>query len=264
MKSCLLSLAIAAIWTSFLSNPLYSISIICGFSLIAVALVFTLERNYSLTGTIYITAAASLLSKCLTLLILIHLLGFNPLIITPENITQGLNKILYLAKLSGIATQDIQPLSTVIPTALRTVNYLLPAGFVIAAFVDSLANYALVAKISTYIGKPIKTLPRFEQIRIPMYIAWLFVGSSLTMTYLPGNSHSYFAVASFNIYIFSLFALIVQAISGVFCLANKTAYPLIIKNIAVILIISNPIFSKLAALFAIYYISRYLRRSKLL
>lgn len=263
LRACIISLVVASLLVMFLVNTLYATSIICGFSLVAISLVYAIQKNFSLSTTIYISIAASLFSKYLTLTILIQILGFNPLVIAPENIAAGISKIMRWAQTLGLKPQQLTILQTNIPSILQTVSQLLPSGFVIAALIDSIVNYSLVQKIAAHILRPIKKMPEFDQIYMPKYISWLFVVSAMLIIYLPISTNSPLSIIAFNTYIFSLFMLIVQAISGIFYLANKTTYPRLIKNISLLLILSNPLFAKIAALFAIHYLNHYLYWRKL-
>lgn len=259
LKACVLALLAASIIAAFWLNPLYSLSIILGFSWIAISVAYTLRRKYPLAQTLYWSITMSLLSKYLVLFVLTHILGFDPLNISQAAILKGTEKLTWLLNYSNVPHQDIQLIITELPKTLHTLNKLLPTGFVIASILDSLCNYWLAQKILVHWGIDVTALPDFEQLYMPKYLTWFFVGSAAAITYLNLNPTSIYFTLLFNIYIVSLFLLIIQAISCIFFFANRTAYPVLIKNIAVLLIFVNPLFGKIAALFAIYDIIRQLR-----
>ena len=256
LKISCMALTIASVFTLLLANPVYSLSIVIGFSLIAVALVYSIKHNFSLTKTLCLGITASILSKCIVFATIYSILGFNPVVISDSTILQSTQQLTAITGKLGIPTYDgITKILLILPQALETINYLLPTGFVIASITDTTINYIMSRIILTHTGVILQPIPDFKTWQMPRSLVWVFIISS-TYTIYMSKHDSITANIFFNMYILSSVLLIVQTISCIFFFANNKSHSFLIKNIALFIIFTNPIVGKIATLFGIYDLLR--------
>lgn len=241
-KWSIMAVVASGLIIALIMHPLTAVSVVVGFGLIGIALGYGLRQGFSPTKTLLIGAAASLISKIAVLAITAAVMGFNPLNMQTEAMTQGLEQAIEFYRGMGMNAEELVRMEATIKPMMELMKIILPAGFVMAAFVDTFLNFQVAKVVLARLGQRIEPFPPFRRWSMPRFTVYALVVSLVAIYWGKTRELELLYNTGVNIQVITTMLLFVQGMALVYFLADKYNLSRIVRGIILFLILSNGIF----------------------
>lgn len=258
MATCVAGLLIA-----MLMHPLHAIGVVVGFGLIGIVLGHAIRSEFHPVKTLLWGAVASLISKVAVLLISAIVLGVNPLNMQTEALGKAFEQSVELYRSIGMNEEDLAAISTNMQTMLQLMKIILPAGFVLAAIVDTYLNFTIARLVLKKLGHRIPSFPAFKNWTMPGYIVYIYLLALVGLYW--GSSREITALyhVSMNLQVITSVLLFIQGLALFYFLTDKYKLSRLARGIILFLIFTNGLFTQIlviAGAFDMAFDYRQLRR----
>ena len=140
-KWSIMAVIASGVIIALLVHPLSAVSVVVGFGLIGIALGYAIRQGFPPAKTLLFGAVASLISKAAVLAISAAVMGFNPLNVQTEAMVKGLEQAMEFYRGMGMKPEDLAQMETAMRPMIDLMKIILPAGFALAAVVDTFLNF---------------------------------------------------------------------------------------------------------------------------
>ncbi|SDF42968.1 YybS family protein [Sporolituus thermophilus] len=238
-KWSIMATIVAGIIIAILMHPLHAVSVVVGFGLIGIVLGHAFRAGLSPAKAIGWGAVASLVSKAAVLAIGAVFLGVNPLNIQGDVMTQAAEQAIDFYRRLGMKEEDLARMGEMLRTMLDLFKIILPAGFVLAAVVDTYLNFVVAKAVLGRLGHRIAPFPPFKEWTLPRAVLYAFIIAILAIYWGQSREIKLLYNAGVNLQMLSTVALLVQGMALFYFLADKYNLSRFVRGIILILIFSN-------------------------
>lgn len=242
IKASLLCLAAAGAIIAMLINPLQALSVVVGFGFIGVALGYAIHKNFRPLRAIFIGTLASFLSKIAVLILAFYMMGFDPLAMQFEAMTTAIDQAVEMYRSFGLTEDTIAQMRQTMEATVAMLKYVMPAGFFLAAVLDTFINYTVAKKILVRMGTYMPDFPPFKNWDVPIIVLWIYTFSMMGVTYFYQTPQDPMYTISVNVQIITMLALVFQGLFFVTYFIDKKGYPKFLRTIIIFLALANSIF----------------------
>lgn len=240
-KWSIMAVVASGLIIALIMHPLTAVSVVVGFGLIGIALGYGLRRDFSPTKTLFIGSAASLVSKIAVLSISAAVMGFNPLNLQTEAMIKGLEQALDFYRNMGMNPEDLARMEATLKPMMELIKIILPAGFVLAAFVDTFLNFQVAKVVLTRLGHTIEPFPPFRRWNMPKITVYGLAVSLVAIYWGQTRQLELLYNAGMNLQVIITMLLFIQGMAVVYFLTDKYNLSRIVRGIILFLILSNGI-----------------------
>ncbi len=212
-KWSLLTTAAAGLLIALLMHPLHAVSIVVGFGLIGIVLGHAIREKYGAMKTLAVGSLASLLSKAAVMGIAFLVSGVDPLFGQSDIAAKALEQSLELYQSMGIQGEQLDKMRENMATIGSLIKIILPAGFVMAAVVDTYLNYVVARLVLRKLGHVLPEFPPFSRWQLPRAIAYAFVLALVMLYWGQTREIGWLKDVAMNIQVISSAMLFVQGLS---------------------------------------------------
>jgi len=238
-----LAVVASGIIISLLMPPLTAIAVIIGYGLIGIVLSYALRSSFSPAKALLLGAAASLISKMAVIGIMAVVMGFNPLIIQTEAMTEAIKQALEFYRSMGMKTEDLAQMEAAMQPMPGILKMILPTCFILAAFIDTYLNFQVVKVVLGRLGQPIKSLPPFRYWSMPPVTVYALALALVALYWGQSREIDLLYTAGMNTLVLSGTVLFIQGMALFYFLADKYKLSKLTRGIILFLIFfSNGIF----------------------
>ncbi|MBP2634765.1 MAG: hypothetical protein H6Q72_672 [Firmicutes bacterium] len=240
-KWSLMAVVASGLIIALIMHPLTAVSVVVGFGLIGIALGYGLRQGFSPTKTLFVGAAASLVSKIAVLAISAAVIGFNPLTLQTEGMIKGLETAMDFYRQMGMNAEDMARMEATLKPMIELMKIILPAGFVLAAFVDTFLNYQVAKAVLARLGQTLEPFPPFRRWNMPRFTVYALAVSFVAIYWGKTRELEILYNTGMNIQVVATMLLFIQGMAVVYFLADKYNLSRIVRGIILFLILSNGI-----------------------
>ncbi|MDF2568789.1 MAG: hypothetical protein K0R55_393 [Sporomusa sp.] len=241
-KWSILAVVASGIIISLLMHPLTAVSVVVGFGLIGIALGYALRQGFSPGKTLMLGSAASLVSKAAVIAISAAVMGFNPLNLQAEAMVKGLEQAMEFYRGMGMKAEDLAQMEASMRPMMDLMKIILPAGFVLAAVVDTFLNFQVAKAVLARLGQRIEPFPPFRQWSMPRSTVYALAVALVAIYWGKSREIELLYNAGMNLQIITTMVLFVQGLAVFYFLADKYNLSRLVRGIILFLIFSNGIF----------------------
>ena len=241
-KWSIMAVVASGLIIALIMHPLTAVSVAVGFGLIGIALGYGLRQGFSPTKTLLLGAAASLLSKAAVLAITAAVMGFNPLSMQTEAMSTGLAQAIEFYRGMGMNADDLARMEAMIQPMMDLMKVILPAGFVMAAFIDTFLNFQVAKAVLARLGQPVAAFPPFRRWGMPRFTIYVLLVALVAMYWGKTREWELVYNTGVNLQVLTTMLLFIQGLALVYFLADKYNLSRIVRGIILFLILSNGIF----------------------
>ena len=238
-KWSIMATAVAGIIIAMLVHPLNAVSVVVGFGLIGIVLGHAFRSGFSPVKAMLWGATASLLSKIAVLSITIVVLGINPLGMQTDVMGKAVDQAVELYRGFGMTEEQLTQISTSMRAMLDLFKIILPAGFVLAAVVDTYLNFLIAKAVLKKMGREIEGFPPFRLWMLPRFLAYFFFLSLVGMYWGKSREIEMLYNISANVQVIASMFLFVQGLALFYYLADKYNLSRLARGIILVLIFTN-------------------------
>ena len=238
----ILAVVASGIIIALLMHPLTAVSVVVGFGLIGIALGFALRQGFSPAKTLLLGSAASLVSKAAVIAITATVMGFNPLNLQTEAMVKGLEQAMNFYRTMGMKAEDLAQMEAAMRPMIDLMKIILPAGFVLAAVVDTFLNFQVAKAVLGRLGHRVEPFPPFRHWTVPRATIYALVVSLLALYWGKSREFELLYNAGMNLQVIATMLLAVQGLAVFYFLADKYNLSRLVRGIILFLIFSNGIF----------------------
>lgn len=261
----ILATIVSGILLAVLLHPLHAIGVVLAYGLIGIALGHAFRSGYSAAKSFLLGAAASGISKIAVLLLMAAVLGVNPLADQMATMNASMEQVVELYRNMGMAEEQITQLQEQWQSILQILKLILPAGFALAALLDTYINYVVAKIVLRRMGHAVAEFPAFKEWIMPLFIPYVFAFAAAGIYW--GSSHDWPILyqGSLNVEMVASMLLFLQGLSLLAFMADRYNVPRPARWIFLVLILLNGFFTQLLVLagaMEIVFDYRRLRQSK--
>lgn len=238
-KASLLCLVTAGIIISILLSPVQALTVTVGFGFIGIALGYALYKEWSALRAIAVGTIASFLSKMAVLLIGFYIMGFNPITAQLDAMSVAIDEVMDIYRSFGASEATLEQLRISFVDITSLLKYVMPAGFFIAAIIDTFINYLLAKKILLRLGTYVPGFPPFNSWYIPRWVMWVYVASLWLVSFYHTTPEHPLYYISVNCQIITMLALLLQGLATTSYYFQQKGWPKFWKNILFFLVFTN-------------------------
>ncbi|HOQ67656.1 MAG TPA: YybS family protein [Candidatus Atribacteria bacterium] len=252
MRAGLLAAVVASFIVFAFAGVVAAVTCFLGFTLLGLAMGFTIKRNYSFIEVIGTNTLVSILSK-LSLIGLVFLMaGQNPLLESLSFLEESLEKMLsFLPAEGGVNVETI----------INFIHMVLPATVVIASLLDTVLNFLLGSWIGKRIGIEFPSFPPFREWQLPRSIFWAFV---LGWLFVLLGGTTFWGKIGLNLQMITQILFLIQGASVVYYFLGKYIRSRVVVAVIVIFLALQPFISTLLSwlgVFDVWFDLRKIRES---
>ncbi|HWR44082.1 YybS family protein [Sporomusa sp.] len=241
-KWSILAVVASGIIIALLMHPLTAISVVVGFGLIGIALGYALRQGFSPAKALALGSAASLVSKAAVIAISAAVMGFNPLNLQTEAMVKGLEQAMEFYRSMGMKAEDLAQLEATMRPMIDLMKIILPAGFVLAAVVDTFLNFQVAKAVLGRLGQRIEPFPPFRHWSVPRITLYALAVALVALYWGKSRELELLYNAGMNLQVITTMLLAVQGMAVFYFLADKYNLSRLVRGIILFLIFSNGIF----------------------
>ncbi len=241
-KWSIMAVVASGIIIALIMHPLTAVSVVVGFGLIGIALGYAIREGFSPTKTLLIGAAASLISKAAVLAISAAVMGFNPLNLQTDAMVKGLEQAMEFYRGMGMKAEDLSQMEATMRPMMDLMKIILPAGFVLAAFVDTFLNYQVAKAVLAKLGQRLEPFPQFRHWMMPRLTVYALAVALVSIYWGKTREIEFLFNAGMNLQVITTMVLFIQGLALFYFLADKYNLSRIVRGIILFLIFSNGIF----------------------
>ncbi|WP_371375623.1 YybS family protein [Sporomusa aerivorans] len=265
-KWSIMAVIASGVIIALLVHPLSAVSVVVGFGLIGIALGYAIRQGFPPAKTLLFGAVASLISKAAVLAISAAVMGFNPLNVQTEAMVKGLEQAMEFYRGMGMKPEDLAQMETAMRPMIDLMKIILPAGFALAAVVDTFLNFQVAKAVLARLGHRIEPFPPFRHWRMPRLTIYALVVALLALYWGKSREIDLLYNSGMNLQVITTMLLFIQGMAVFYFLADKYNLSSIVKGIILFLIFSNGIFMQaliIGGAFDLIFDYRQLRTSRL-
>jgi uncharacterized protein YybS (DUF2232 family) len=174
-KVALIALFIAFLLVTLLGGPYQGLIAVLGFGILGLALGIAIKKKFSLWEVLLVGSVTSFISKLLLMLIGLWLLGFNPLLLSLEQMEQGIMQSLSFSQNMGLDPEQLETIKDSLLQSLELIKIAFPAMLVLTSVFDTIINYWVAGKILKRFGFVLAPLVPFRQWRVGHSFFWSYL-----------------------------------------------------------------------------------------
>jgi uncharacterized protein YybS (DUF2232 family) len=236
--------AVAGILIAMLVHPLQAIGVVVGFGLIGIVLGHSFRANYSPAKTMVWGSLASLLSKAAVLGIGALVMGVNPFDVQSDAMGQAISQALEVYRSFGMKEEDLAQMAQNMQALIDLMKIILPAGFAMAAVVDTYLNFMIAKAVLKKLGHSIAGFPPFKQWNLPYQIVYLFACALLLLYWGQSREILLMKQVGMNLQVMTSMLLLIQGLALFYYLADKYNLSRFTRGIILFLIFTNGLFTQ--------------------
>jgi uncharacterized protein YybS (DUF2232 family) len=183
-----------------------------------------------------------LVSKIAVLAVSAVVMGINPLNLQTEAMVNGLEQSLEFYRSMGMNPEDLAKMEATLKPMVELIKIILPAGFVLAAFVDTFLNFQVAKAVLARLGQVIDPFPPFRCWHMPRFTIYALAVSLVAIYWGKSRELELLYNIGMNIQVLTTMLLFVQGMALVYFLTDKYNLSRIVRGIILFLILSNGIF----------------------
>jgi len=246
LKWSIMSTLVSGVLIAMLLEPLQAMTVIVGSGLIGIVLGYAFRRKFSPMKTMFWGSVTSILSKVILFGVALVVTGINPLDIQSDIIAKSMEQGVEVYRNFGMPEQELAIMKERMQSIVELVKVILPAGFILAAILETLFNFSIAKLVLKKLGHPIADLPPFKEWMLPNYITYLFV-LALAMIYW-GQSHDLIMLyqVGMNVQTLTTTLLLVQGLSIFYYFVGKYNLSRAVMGIILFMILTNGLLSQIA------------------
>jgi len=261
----ILATVVSGILLAVLLHPLHAVGVVLAYGLIGIALGHAFRNGYSASKAFLLGAVASGISKIAVLLVAAAVLGFNPLSFQMESMSASFDQAVELYRGMGMSEDQIGQLQEHWQDTMKILKLIFPAGFALAAMVDTYINYMAAKLVLRRMGHEVADFPLFKEWTMPLFIPYVFAFAAAGMYW--GSSREWPMVyqVAINIEMLASMLLFIQGLALLAFMADRYKISRTVRWIFLVLILLNGVFTQLLVLagaLEIVFDYRRLRRGK--
>lgn len=253
----------AGIIIAVLLHPLQAVSVVVGFGLIGIALGHAFRQGFGPWKAMLWGSVASLISKAAIIGIGIVVMGVNPLNMQADMMDKAMSQAMDVYRNFGVPEQEMTKISEMMSSFKTLFPVILPAGFAMAAVVDTYLNFIVARAVLRRLGHHIAAFPPFKEWVLPQWVLVAFI-AAMGLIYL-GSSQQIDLVYKLgaNLQVLTSVLLFTQGLAVFYFLADKYNLSRMVRGIILLLIFTNSLFSQVVLFAGVFDIAvdyRQLRR----
>ena len=265
-KWSIMAVVAAGIIIALLMHPLNAVSVVVGFGLIGIALGYAIRQGFPPAKTLLLGSAASLISKAAVIAISAVVMGYNPLNLQTEAMVKGLEQAMEFYRGMGMKPEDLAQMETAMRPMIEMMKIILPAGFVLAAVVDTFLNFQVAKAVLARLGHHIEPFPPFRRWSMPRLTIYALAVALVSIYWGKTREIELLFNTGMNLQVITTMLLFIQGLAVFYFLADKYNLSRIVRSIILFLIFSNGIFMQaliIGGAFDLIFDYRQLRASRL-
>jgi uncharacterized protein YybS (DUF2232 family) len=265
-KWSIMAVVAAGIIIALLMHPLNAVSVVVGFGLIGIALGYAIRQGFPPAKTLLLGSAASLISKAAVIAISAVVMGYNPLNLQTEAMVKGLEQAMEFYRGMGMKPEDLAQMETAMRPMIEMMKIILPAGFVLAAVVDTFLNFQVAKAVLARLGHYIEPFPPFRRWSMPRLTIYALAVALVSIYWGKTREIELLFNTGMNLQVITTMLLFIQGLAVFYFLADKYNLSRIVRSIILFLIFSNGIFMQaliIGGAFDLIFDYRQLRASRL-
>ena len=259
----LMATVVAGVLCAILIQPLKAISIVVGFGLIGLVFGHAFRERFGPFKTILWGSVATLISTAGLIAINMFIIGINPVEMMLGDMDSAIVQAAETYRRMGMAEEQIERMAASMKTMIALFRVVLPGSFVLGAIMQTYINFIIARVVLRRLGHPVPSFPPFKEWTLPLPMLYiLYLGSGLLFAgqYMQLELLNYIG-ANALIVTFILFAG--QGLALFYYLADKYNLSRLIRNIILIIILTNNFFLLFVTLAGIYDLAVDYRRLKM-
>lgn len=238
-KWSILATAVAGVLIAILMHPLHAVSVVLGFGLIGIVLGHAFRAEYSPGKTMLWGTLASAVSKVAVLAVAALVMGINPLNMQTDAMSTAVEQALEMYRSMGMSEENLQQMSGSMQAVINLVKIILPAGFGMAAVLDTYLNFVIAKVVLKKLGHRVEAFPPFRLWSLPRYLAYIFILSIVGMYWGKAREIDLLYKISMNFQVITSMFLLVQGLALFYFLADKYKLSRFMRGIILILLLTN-------------------------
>ncbi|MGI6092081.1 MAG: YybS family protein [Veillonellaceae bacterium] len=243
-KWSILATAVAGLLIAMLMHPLHAVSVVVGFGLIGIVLGYAIRAEYSPMKAVAWGTAASVISKVAALAISAAVLGMNPLAMQTDFLGKAVEQAVELYRGFGMTEENIAQIANNMTGLIDLLKVILPAGFILAAVVDTYLNFMIARIVLKKLGHHVEDFPPFKLWSLPRFVGYFFVLSLVGMYWGKSRELVMLYNISANIQVLTSMFLFVQGLALFYYIADKYNLSRLTRGIILVLILTNGFLSQ--------------------
>lgn len=248
---------------AILMHPLQAISIVIGFGLIGIVLGHAFRSGFGPFKAILWGAAASLVSKAAVLSLGFAITGINPLgMFESDMMDKVLTQVLETYRGFGVPEATLVQMQDQMKAMFKLFQLILPGAFVLASVFDTYLNFVVARAVLRKLGHHIPDFPPFKEWTLPQPVLYAFMVAVAMLFFGRSDEAGLLFRAGLNIEFVTRILLVVQGLALFYYLADKYNLSRLIRNIILVLILTNGILSQLVVFAGVYDLAVDYRRLK--
>ncbi|MEN6414048.1 MAG: YybS family protein [Veillonellales bacterium] len=238
-KWSMLATAVAGVLIAILMHPLHAVSVVVGFGLIGIVLGHAFRADYSPGKTLLWGTLASLISKVAVLAIGAVVMGINPLNMQTDAMSSAVDQALGMYRSMGMSEENLQQMSGSMQAMINLVKIILPAGFGMAAVLDTYLNFVIAKAVLKKLGHQVAPFPPFRRWNLPPFLAYIFILSIVGMYWGKVKEIDMLYKAAMNFQVITSMFLLLQGLALFYFLADKYKLSRFVRGIILVLLLTN-------------------------
>lgn len=135
--------------------------------------------------------------------------------------------------------EDLAQMEAAMGPMLELVKVILPAGFVLAAFLDTFLNYQVAKAVLAKLGQRIEPFPLFRHWTMPRITVYALAVALVSIYWGTSREIELLYHVGMNLQVITTMVLFVQGMALFYFLADKYNLSRIVKGLIIFLIFSN-------------------------
>lgn len=240
-KWSFMAVVASGIIIALLMHPLTAVSVVVGFGLIGIALGYAFRQGFPPGKALLLGSAASLVSKAAVIAISAAVMGFNPLNLQTEAMIKGLEQAMEFYRGMGMKAEDLAQMEATMRPMMDLMKIILPAGFALAAVVDTFLNYQVAKAVLARLGQRIEPFPPFRHWVVPRITLYAMAVALVAIYWGRTREIELLYNSGMNLQVVATMVLFIQGLAVFYFLADKYNLSRIVRGIILFLILSNGI-----------------------
>lgn len=245
LKWSVMATVVAGVAIAIFVQPLKAMSIVLGFGLIGIVLGYGFRADYNPGKTVILGFVASVVSKIAVLGIGMAVTGINPLNFQGEMMDKALVQVIEMYRSFGVPDTTLVQVEEQMKVAVKLIPIMLPAGFVLTALLDTYLNFVVARIVLRRLGQPTRSFPPFKEWSFPRFILYVFILAMGMIYFGQQQGWEQLQQGGFNLWVLTAILLWMQGMALFYYLADKYSLSRLIRNIILVLIISNGLLAQI-------------------
>lgn len=241
----IMATVVAGVIIAMLLHPLQAVSVVVGFGLIGIILGYAFRMEFSPGKTMIWGTVASLLSKAALLGIGAAVTGVNPLEMQSDVMAKATEQGIEFYRNLGLAEQELAKISESMTVMIELLKVILPAGFIMAAVVDTFLNFAIAKIVLKKLGNKVPDFTPFKNWILPDYIVYFFALALVMIYWGQSRDITILYRVGMNMQVITSTLLLVQGLALFYYVVDKYNLSRIVKGIILFMILTNGFFTQI-------------------